>query len=100
MNDQSQTSYYETDQSQSLTTISGNFIIPDNSASGDREFSISDSEEFMLGCPGTSFSSDSDLSLLHGQCSSGDLEISGSPGTLEDMGCERQPVYTTQIVGE
>ena len=90
----------------------GNFIIPDVSGS----FRISDGESFMLGCPGTSFNSDPGDILL-GQCSSGvfwlvniihcvligwagDLEVGQETvGSLSEYGCQRQPEYTTEVIG-
>ena len=54
---------------------------------------------FLLGCPGTSFTSGSgDMKTV--RCVSGDYEVdSDLVGTLADMDCTRQPVYTTEVVG-
>ena len=60
---------------------------------------MENNQEFQLGCPGTSFETDSS-ELKHGKCVSGEFEVdSDQVNTLSDLGCSRQPVYNTEPVG-
>ena len=69
-------------------------------AEGDaRQFVMESEQRFILGCPGTAFSDSS--AMKEGRCVSGAFEVEGEDmGELGDLECDRQPVYTTEVVGK
>ena len=63
-----------------------------------RQFVLESDQRFILGCPGTAFS-DSSV-MKEGRCVAGTLEVEGEDmEELGDLECDRQPVYTTEVVG-
>lgn len=63
-----------------------------------RQFVLESDQRFILGCPGTAFP-DSSV-MKEGRCVAGTFEVEGEDlEELGDLECDRQPVYTTEVLG-
>jgi len=88
-----------------ITNEVGDFLLPVGEEDA-REFLLSYDQVFLLGCPGSQFSSHN-TNLVFGQCKGGDnfalwTEESGDSWEeqgLSRYGCQHQPYDTTQVTG-
>lgn len=75
----------------------GDFMLPQAEADT-RQFVLESDQRFILGCPGTAFP-DSSV-MKEGRCVAGTFEVEGEDlDELGDLECDRQPRYTTEVVG-
>lgn len=75
----------------------GDFMLPKAEADT-RQFVLESDQRFILGCPGTAFP-DSSV-MKEGRCVAGTFEVEGEDlDELGDLECDRQPRYTTEVVG-
>ena len=75
----------------------GDFLLP-RAEADTRQFVLESDQRFVLGCPGTAFP-DSSV-MKEGRCVAGTFEVEGEDmEELGDLECDRQPRYTTEVVG-
>ena len=75
----------------------GDFMLP-QAEDDTRQFVLESDQRFILGCPGTAFP-DSSV-MKEGRCVAGTFEVEGEDlDELGDLECDRQPRYTTEVVG-
>ena len=75
----------------------GDFMLPKAEADT-RQFVLESDQRFILGCPGTAFPDNS--VMKEGRCVAGTFEVEGEDlDELGDLECDRQPRYTTEVVG-
>ena len=75
----------------------GDFLLP-RAEADTRQFVLESDQKFVLGCPGTAFP-DSSVKK-EGRCVAGTFEVEGEDmEELGDLECDRQPRYTTEVVG-
>ena len=80
-----------------LLDQAGDFMLP-RAEADTRQFVLESDQRFVLGCPGTAFP-DSSV-MKEGRCVAGTFEVEGEDmGELGDLECDRQPRYTTEVVG-
>ena len=80
-----------------LLDQAGDFMLP-RAEADTRQFVLESDQRFVLGCPGTAFP-DSSV-MKEGRCVAGTFEVEGEDmGELGDLQCDRQPRYTTEVVG-